>query len=158
LAKHHENQCTRFFAFFEIIFFGVFFGEVWRNLGKNPSHSVAVLRGGERVGHDPPRFLAGLLLGPPVFCLISHKISPMLGLIGLITANQSSSQRKITMQQRCLCWPHYYFPWPRSVPASFSILESPLFPPPKIRSRTVRRREVSTMVVANVLWEKIVCF
>jgi len=35
-----------FFAFFEIIFFGVFFGQVWRNLGKNPSHPVAVLRGG----------------------------------------------------------------------------------------------------------------
>jgi len=32
-----------------------------------------------------------------------HK--PMLGLIGLIIANQSSLQRKITTQERRLCWP-----------------------------------------------------
>jgi len=37
----------------------------------------------------------------------------MLGLIALITANQSSLQRKITMQERHLCWPHF-FTWPRS--------------------------------------------
>jgi len=29
----------------------------------------------------------------------------MLGLIGLIIANQSSLQRIITMQERHLCWP-----------------------------------------------------
>ena len=41
-----------------------------------------------------------------------HK--PMLDLIGLITANKSSLQWKITMQERHLCWPPYFFPWPRS--------------------------------------------
>jgi len=49
----------------------------------------------------------------------------MLGLIELI-ANQSSSQRKITMQERHLYWYRYFFPWPRSSPAVFLILESPL--------------------------------
>jgi len=39
----------------------------------------------------------------------------MLGLIGLITANQSSLQQKITMKGRHLCWP-----------PSFFILELPL--------------------------------
>ena len=38
----------------------------------------------------------------------------MLGLIGLIIANQSSLQWKITMHERHLCWLHYFFPWPRS--------------------------------------------
>jgi len=28
-------KCSRFL---EVIFFGVFFGQVWGNLGKNPSH------------------------------------------------------------------------------------------------------------------------
>jgi len=27
-----------FYFFLEVIFFGVFFGQVWGNLGKNPSH------------------------------------------------------------------------------------------------------------------------
>ena len=39
----------------------------------------------------------------------------MLGLIGLIIANQSSLQWKITMQERHLCWLPYFVPWPRSV-------------------------------------------
>jgi len=26
-------------TFFEVIFFGVFFGQVWGNLGNNPSHT-----------------------------------------------------------------------------------------------------------------------
>jgi len=43
----------------------------------------------------------------------------MLGLIGLIIANQSLLQWKITMQERHLCWPPYFFPWPRSVPYFF---------------------------------------
>jgi len=38
----------------------------------------------------------------------------------LIIANQSSLQRKITMQERHLCWPPYFFPWPCS-----GLLESP---------------------------------
>jgi len=50
----------------------------------------------------------------------------MLGLIGLIIANQSSLQRKITMQERHLCCPPYFLPWPSSGPPSFFILESPL--------------------------------
>ena len=33
----------------------------------------------------------------------------MLGLIGLVVANQSSLQWKITMQERHLCWPTYFF-------------------------------------------------
>jgi len=33
----------------------------------------------------------------------------MLGLIGSIIANQSSLQRKITMQERYLCWPPTFF-------------------------------------------------
>jgi len=37
----------------------------------------------------------------------------MLGLTSLIIANQSSLQRKITMQKRHLRWTHF-FPWPRS--------------------------------------------
>jgi len=40
----------------------------------------------------------------------------MLGLIRLITANQSSLQRKITMQERQLCWTPYFFSWPCSSP------------------------------------------
>ena len=50
----------------------------------------------------------------------------MLRLMGLIIANQSSLQRKITMQERYLCWPPYFLPWPGSAPPSFFILESPL--------------------------------
>jgi len=50
----------------------------------------------------------------------------MLEFIGLIIANQSSLQRKITMQERNLCWPSYFFPRPRSAPPSFFIPESPL--------------------------------
>ena len=52
--------------------------------------------------------------------------SLMLGLIGFIIGNQLSLQRKITMQERHLCWPPYFFPWPRSAPPSFFIRESPL--------------------------------
>jgi len=48
--------------------------------------------------------------------------SLMLGLIGLITGNQSSFQRKITMQERHLCWPSTFF----LGPLSFFIRESPL--------------------------------
>jgi len=48
-----------------------------------------------------------------------HK--PMLDLIELIEANQSSLQRKVTMQERHLCWPTYFFPCPRSGPPVFSI-------------------------------------
>jgi len=44
----------------------------------------------------------------------------------LIIANQSSLQRKMTMQERHSCWPPYSFPWPRIGPPSFFILESPL--------------------------------
>jgi len=43
----------------------------------------------------------------------------MLGLKGLITANQSSLQWNITMQEIHLCWTHYFFPWPRSGPTFF---------------------------------------
>jgi len=42
----------------------------------------------------------------------------MLGLIGLITANQSSLQWKITMQEKHFVGPHF-FPWPRSAPPQF---------------------------------------
>jgi len=45
----------------------------------------------------------------------------MLDLIELIEANQSSLQRKVTMQERHLCWPTYFFPCPRSGPPVFSI-------------------------------------
>jgi len=31
----HEKKGSRFLR---VIFFGVFFGQVWGNLGKNPSH------------------------------------------------------------------------------------------------------------------------
>ena len=41
-------------------------------------------------------------------------------LIRLAIANQSSLQRNITMQERHLCWPAYFFPWPRSGPPVFS--------------------------------------
>ena len=34
--------------------------------------------------------------------------------MGLIIANQSSLQWKITMQEWHLCWPPYLFPWPLS--------------------------------------------
>jgi len=50
----------------------------------------------------------------------------MLGLIGLVIANQSSLQRKIIMQERHLCWPLYFLLWPGSAPPNFFILESPL--------------------------------
>ena len=43
----------------------------------------------------------------------------MLGLIGLIIANKSSLQWKITMQERHLCCPPYFFPWPCSAPHFF---------------------------------------
>jgi len=52
-----------------------------------------------------------------------HK--PMLGLIGLIIAYQSSLQRKITMQKRHLRWPPTLF-FDHTVPPSIFILESPL--------------------------------
>jgi len=48
----------------------------------------------------------------------------MLGLIGSIRANQYSLQRNVTMQERHLCWPAYFFPWPRS--GQFFHLELPL--------------------------------
>ena len=50
----------------------------------------------------------------------------MWGLIGLIIANQSSLQRKITMQERHLCWPPCSF-LGHAVPSQFFILELPLF-------------------------------
>jgi len=53
-----------------------------------------------------------------------HK--PVLGLIGLIIANQYSLQGKITIQQKHLYSPPTFFPWPRSSPPTFFILESPL--------------------------------
>jgi len=31
-------------------------------------------------------------------------------MLGLIIANQSSLQWKITTQERYLCWPRYFFP------------------------------------------------
>jgi len=40
----------------------------------------------------------------------------MLGLIGLIIANQSSLQRKVTMQERPLFWPPYFFLGPAVSP------------------------------------------
>jgi len=43
----------------------------------------------------------------------------MLGFTGLIIANQSPLQWKITMQESHLCWPLYFFPWPRSAPHFF---------------------------------------
>ena len=52
----------------------------------------------------------------------------LLGLIGLIIANQSSLQRKITVKEIHLCCPSYVFPWPRVPPPVFFILESPLAP------------------------------
>jgi len=52
----------------------------------------------------------------------------MLGLTGLIIANQSSLQRKITMQERRLCWPPHFSLTPQC-PPSFFILESPLLLP-----------------------------
>jgi len=45
---------------------------------------------------------------------------PMLGLIVLIIANQSSLQRKITMKERLLCWPHYFFFGPAVATPVFS--------------------------------------
>jgi len=38
--------------------------------------------------------------------LKSH--NPVLGLIGLTIATYSSKQRKITMQDKDLCWPPYF--------------------------------------------------
>jgi len=46
-----------------------------------------------------------------------HK--PMLALIRLITANQSSLQRKITMEERHLCWPPYFYLDPAVPPPQF---------------------------------------
>ena len=43
----------------------------------------------------------------------------MLSLIGLIIVNQSSLQRKVTMQERHLCFPSYFFTWPCSAPTHF---------------------------------------
>jgi len=43
----------------------------------------------------------------------------MLGLLGLIIANQSSLQWKITKQESHLCWLPYVFPWPSSAPHFF---------------------------------------
>jgi len=43
----------------------------------------------------------------------------MFGLIRLIIANQSWLQWKITMQERYLCCPLYFFPWPPSAPYFF---------------------------------------
>ena len=54
-----------------------------------------------------------------------HK--PMLGLIGLIIANQSSLQRKITMQEKHLCWlPLHISLSSQCRPSRFFIRESPL--------------------------------
>jgi len=50
----------------------------------------------------------------------------MLGLIGLIIANQSSLQRKVTTQEKHLCWSSYFFLGPAVLPPTFFILESPL--------------------------------
>jgi len=47
-----------------------------------------------------------------------HK--PVLGLTGLITATESSKQRKITMQDRHFCWPPYIFFGPEVVPHLFN--------------------------------------
>ena len=66
-----------------------------------------------------------------------HK--PVLGLIGLIIANQYSLQRKITMQERHLYWPPYFFPWPRSAPPTFFILESPLGTAGRLSQQNDRR-------------------
>jgi len=35
-CAQHEMKCSRLFL--EVIFFRIFFGQVWGNLGKNPSH------------------------------------------------------------------------------------------------------------------------
>jgi len=37
-----RNAVVFIYLFFEVIFFGVFFGHVWGNLGKNPSHPQKV--------------------------------------------------------------------------------------------------------------------
>ena len=50
----------------------------------------------------------------------------MLGLIGLIIANQSSLQWKVTMQKRHLCRPPLLFSLAPQWPPHFFILESPL--------------------------------
>jgi len=51
-----------------------------------------------------------------------HK--PMLGLVGLIIANQSSLQREVSMQERHSCWLPYFFPRSFSGLPTFFILES----------------------------------
>jgi len=51
---------------------------------------------------------------------------PMLCLIGLIIATSSWKQRKITTQDRHLCWRPYFLLDPAVAP-HFLILESPLF-------------------------------
>ena len=35
-CAQHEMKCSR--SFLEVIFFGAFFGQIWRNLRKNPLH------------------------------------------------------------------------------------------------------------------------
>jgi len=42
----------------------------------------------------------------------------MLGFIGFVIANQSALQRKITMQEKRLCWPPTFF-LDRAVPPQF---------------------------------------
>jgi len=57
--------------------------------------------------------------------------------MGLIIANQPSLQRKITMQERQLCWPPYFFLGPAVAP-SFFILESPLLPTTQVTANSTR--------------------
>jgi len=49
----------------------------------------------------------------------------MLGLLGLMIAIFSSKQRKMSMQDRHLCWPPWLFLRP-AVATTFVNLESPL--------------------------------
>ena len=48
-----------------------------------------------------------------------HK--PIIGLIGLMIANQSSFQQKVTMQERHLCWPLTFSLTPQWPPRLFSL-------------------------------------
>jgi len=71
----------------------------------------------------------------------------MLGLIGL--ANQSSLQWKITMKERHLCWPPYFFHGP-AVPPTFFILESPL-------KRQLVIHLPGSFILARIVGQFIVC-
>jgi len=75
----------------------------------------------------------------------------MLGLIGLIIANQSSFQQKVTMQERHLCWPPTFFHGP-AMALPLSILESSQpteFPKPKTKKN---------LLIQTFLWQSLAFF